>query len=224
MKLLLTVLNHTDINKLIKFKSQYNCKMLDLFIYKDILYQIDFYLTQPVLTHICKTPCYIKNINYIYHEYSNHRHVSKFIQVLGNNISKLTAYNVNAIFHMFILTHINRFTGFTTWGTGNCQTIRRNITNHYHKHIIEDGWDSHLQTKNITSYKQFAINNSRYMTYSMVHTNGTKVYLSGLYKNILIIGRLDKNNELGISSCYIVKNENLKSKMKIFNNNKCFDI
>lgn len=50
-------------------------------------------------------------------------------------------------------------------------------------------------------YQDFAIENSRVMTNVIVHSNGTRVFISGSAGDAFIIGRFE-GAQLGISSCY----------------------
>jgi|SRR5579872_547403 len=115
-------------------------------------------------------------------------------------------------------------------GSWNHSTPESNLKAHYEKHIknpLED-WERYinLPRSQITPqiYHNFALETSTKMTNVMVHTNGCKVYLSGVYQRVLIIGRLDLNLQLGISSCYVITNESFERKMKVFRDNVCFNI
>jgi hypothetical protein len=129
------------------------------------------------------------------------------------------------------MTHRTKFVGFSEWGPGNHRDPNINLVEHYKKHVLnecddskyEENWNQHLQSKTVESYKMFAIDKSKIMKNKIVHTNGRGVYLSGTYKNILIIGRLN-NNSLGISSCYIMSEESYHKKLETFKGQKCFDL
>ncbi len=51
-------------------------------------------------------------------------------------------------------------------------------------------------------YRDFAIENSRVMTNVIVHSNGTRVFISGCQGEAFVIGRFE-GAQLGISSCYL---------------------
>lgn len=125
-----------------------------------------------------------------------------------------------------ITTHFKfkKWNGFKQWGKGNNNDVDLNIINHYEKHVNsgDEDWDKYLPVKSVEAYKNFALEKSKIMTNRIVHTNGCKVYLSGIYENVLIIGRLDENNQLGISSCYIIHDYLFQKKLDIFNRNQCF--
>jgi len=127
------------------------------------------------------------------------------------------------------MTCVEKFDGFKQWGPGNNGDPELNIINHYNKHVMsndgiskDENWKDYLEYLDIESYKNFALDKSKCMTNRIVHSNGNRVYLSGIYKNILIIGRLDENDQLGISSCYIIHDHLFEKKLAAFEKNKCF--
>lgn len=150
---------------------------------------------------------------------------NKFLCIIGKNIHKINKNNAEKVYQLFLQTHVNLFTGFNQWGPGNHKNSSENVIKHYIKHVqnsTDENWTEYISPLCINNYRDFAINKSRVMKQRMVHTNGSSVYLSGLYEKILIIGRLDKNNILGISSCYIINDEKYENKIKNFINNICF--
>jgi hypothetical protein len=183
-----------------------------------------------VLDHILKNKLNIedvpnivyKNINLfyqlqlVYDKYGNHKLYNSFINKC--DLNKITKYNLDNLFIMYTVTQ--KFKGFQEWGPGNHQNIKDNLVNHYHKHKSEN-WNKYLDNINLKSYQDFAITKSKIMTNKLVHTNGCKVYLSGTYDKVLIIGRLH-NNKLTISSCYIM--DNFVHKIKVFTDNLCWYI
>jgi hypothetical protein len=138
------------------------------------------------------------------------------------------------------MTCVKSFKGFKRWGPGNNGDPELNIINHHNKHVLNSGfthhsenysthpenyyedWRQHLDTLDVKSYKNFALEKSKHMINRTVHSNGSRVYLSGTYKNVLIIGRLDEDDQLGISSCYIIHDHLLEKKLKIFELHRCF--
>jgi len=122
---------------------------------------------------------------------------------------------------------IEKFDGFKQWGPGNNGNPELNIINHHKKHVIDgidngENWQEHLDCLDLESYRDFALKKSKCMTNKTVHTNGHRVYLCGIYKNVLIIGRLDENDQLGISSCYIIHEHLFEKKLAAFKKNSCF--
>lgn len=216
IKTLLYLLRFVNIGSLIAFNYKYGYTVLNYLAKNKLTNLIQYNLRN----HIFNNLSVVHRLDLVYSKYGNNQHVTFFIEILGTNIHKVTKYNIDNIFQMFLLTHIEKFQEFNSWGRGNNKNIKTNIENHYQKHRNED-WQQHIPDFNLQSYKQFAIEKSRYMEHKLIHTNGTKVYLSGIYQNVLIIGRLQKNNQLGISSCYII--DNMDEKLKGFNNNICFE-
>jgi hypothetical protein len=173
-------------------------------------------------------PKLIHPMNHLCDLYNSHPKFSSFLSTIKPNISKLTIHNISPIFHLYLLAH--PFRGFERWGPGNHSTPKLNLIAHYDKHIknsLED-WEHYisLSRSQITPqiYHDFALETSTKMTHLMVHTNGRKVYLSGVYEKVLIIGRLDASLQLGISSCYIITDESFERKMKVFRDNICFNV
>lgn len=179
----------------------------------------------------------INVIKNLYEKYNNSKHLSNFIKSLGSNINKLTLHNMDNLFNMYILVCTKKFNGFERWGPGNNKNSELNLINHYKKHVLNgnENWDKYLRQNKLSNvtpgscgpvkaeiYGNFAINISKYMKKRIIHTNGTNVYLSGLYEKILIIGRLDSNYNLGISSCYIISDDNYAKKINNFEKNTCF--
>ena len=224
IKLLLKAIQLIHIDNIIKLKYRFGYNVLNYILINNLQNIINICLQNIKLCQIMHKKLYItKQVEIIIKKYGYHKYVNKFISVLGENIIKITAYNVDHVFMMFILTKINKFNGFECWGLGNNKSIDINIQKHYEKHVNnkEENWKDYLPNKNIECYKNFAINKCKQMKNKMVHTNGTKVYLSGFYDNILIIGRLI-NNKLCISSMYMVYSHLLPHKLKAFNTNLCF--
>jgi hypothetical protein len=161
---------------------------------------------------------------YIY----NTNHINNFIATMGKNINKLTTTNADDLFNMYVIVLTKKFNGFTRWGPGNNKTPELNLSNHYKKHITKsnENWQKYMNGSiSCNQYGEYAINTSRFMKKKIIHTNGTKVYLSGFGGfdgKVLIIGRLD-NNRLGISSCYVVSDSNYTKKINNFKNNACFE-
>jgi len=95
------------------------------------------------------------------------------------------------------------------WGPGNNNNNSDNIKNHFNKHVLSNDegtyWKTILSEINYDTYANFAINVFYKMINVIVHTDGTKVYLSGFYGNVFIVGRYH-NDTFGISSCYYVEN------------------
>jgi len=128
------------------------------------------------------------------------------------------------------MTCVEQFEGFKRWGPGNNGDPELNIINHHNKHVINrseynENWEDYLEDLSLESYRDFALEKSKVMTHRMVNSNGSRVYLSGFYKNVLIIGRLDNINEfdqLGISSCYIIHDDLLEKKFATFERHRCF--
>ena len=229
IKKLLQILKNIDVNTFIEFKCRYTYSVLNQIIKNNQLHLIDICMKIHNLPQLlCKNLLTINKLDIVYNKYGNHLHVGKFIETLGKNITKITPYNIDNIFMMFILTKIDKFIGFESWGLGNNKTQELNIINHHKKHVIDgndkENWEPYLKNQDCKSYETFAIDKSKYMKNKIVHTNGTKVYLSGFYDKILIIGRLDNNNKLGISSCYIVYEDSFSKKLDIFNKEACFHI
>lgn len=227
IKILLSILESVNIEILINFKQKYGYIVLDYLVRNNLIHLINIYSDNNYPLLVCKNLFINNQIDMIHVKYGNHIHREKFIKVLGSNISKLTLRNIDNIFMMFILTHINKFKGFESWGPGNNKTHELNISNHYKKHVInkhtyKENWDQYLKKMNLESYKNFAIDKSKYMKNKIIHTNGNRVFLSGVYEKVLIIGRLDENNKLGISSCYIMTDMSYNNKMKVFDDNACF--
>jgi hypothetical protein len=226
-------LAYVDINQLIQFKTKYGNDMFDYIIRGKHTNLIEFLLKQHSLpTTFCKNSKMINNLNLIFNTYGYHHHVTTFIDVMGSNINKLTDANIDNIFNLFIMTHVNKFSGFSMWGPGSHQSCKLNLINHYKKHVegnwindpkyVYEDWTHYLKNKTVAAYQIFAINASKHMKNKMVHTNGNSTYLSGTYENILIIGRLDEKCKLGISSCYIMSNESFQKKFNTFNKQLCF--
>jgi len=196
-------------DKLIKIKTYYGYRILDYILKNKII--------------IDNIPnCVCKNINLFYQlqlvndKYGDHKLYNKFIN--SCNLDKITKYNLDNLFNMYVITQ--KFNGFQKWGPGNNKNSRDNLLNHYHKHKNEN-WQ--INNFNLEIYEKFAIDKSKMMSNKIVHTNGKKVYLSGLYDKILIIGRLN-DNKLGISSCYIIDDQNYLNKINIFNANMCWKL
>lgn len=58
-----------------------------------------------------------------------------------------------------------------------------------------------IKNQALNRYRDFAIDRSKFINNAIVHSNGTRVFISGSVEGIFIIGRFD-NGQLGISSCY----------------------
>lgn len=226
---LVELVKFVDVDTLVTFKNRYGYRILDFLV------RYKFYnLINTCNNNLCLMPILYRNLKLITHlsiindKYENHPYKNSFINVLGPNIQKITKFNIDNVFKLFLLTHATKFIGFEKWGPGNCECPRINVTNHYKKHVenpfnpYNENWDNVLKEKTTQAYEMFAIKNSRNMANKMVHTNGKGTYLSGTVENILIIGRLDSNFNLGISSCYIMSEQSQHKKLSIFNNQLCF--
>jgi hypothetical protein len=58
-----------------------------------------------------------------------------------------------------------------------------------------------MKNRALIPYRDFAIDHSRVMSNVIVHSNGTRVFISGSFGDVFIIGRFE-GVQLGISSCY----------------------
>ena len=111
---------------------------------------------------------------------------------------------------------------------GNNKNEEMNIINHFNKHVknSNENWNEYIEKntnlKTANQYSNFAINISKHMKNKIIHSNGVGVYLSGLYKKIFIVGRLDSTYQLGISSCYIIDDEKYDNKINKIEKNACF--
>lgn len=188
--------------------------------YKDI----DSLYNQNIPKYIFGNKRIVTKLKLIHGKYGNNKYFGDFINLIGDNIRKITKYNIDNLFSMFLSVYITKFKGFNEWGPGNNKNPELNLINHYNKHVLnsDENWEKYLDKFSPEAYGNFAINISRIMKNKMVHTNGRKVYLSGTYENILIIGRLDSENILGISSCYIIFDGKYERKIEIFKKNICF--
>lgn len=223
IKNLLSLLKHVRIDTVIEFKYRYGYDMFDKVLKNNFVNLMNYRLPSIV----CKYPYLINNLHIICDKYGDNIYTNKFIEILGSNIDKITSFNINNIYTIFVLVYLNKFIGFKTWGPGNNKTPDLNIIAHYNKHVVDnknENWKKYLNRLNVDEYKNFAINISQFMTNKIVHTNGVKVYLSGFYNDVLIIGRLDRNKNLGISSCYIVSDNSYNAKIQSFLNNCCFKL
>ena len=122
------------------------------------------------------------------------------------NTINITEHNVYKLF-LYSKDIENNFGLNIKWGPGNHKNITDNITNHFKKHVLsEEGkyWLKILDSLDCKSYEKYAIESFYKMKDIIIHTDGTKVYLSGFYGNVFIIGRYH-NNVFGISSCYYVE-------------------
>lgn len=93
------------------------------------------------------------------------------------------------------------------WGPGNHESIDINIEKHYCKHILSSEgfcWKEIISDLSLKSYRDYAINSFYSMSKVIVHTDGSRVYLSGFVGNIFIIGRFH-GDSFGLSSCYYVE-------------------
>ena len=115
-----------------------------------------------------------------------------------NNATKLLKYIMDE--NKFINMNIG-------WGPGNHKDVSTNIKEHYFKHVLSDvekeKWNL-LGINNYETYKNYAISKFYEMKNIIVHTDGNKVYMSGFYGNVFIIGRYH-DDTFGISSCYYVE-------------------
>lgn len=224
IKLLMNILKKTSIDKLIIFIGKYTFKTIDILVnHIDIIdYNMPIYVFKNVKIFL--------PIKLLYEKYGNNKHLIGFINSIKPNICKLTLCNVENLFNMFLIVCTKRFKGFERWGPGNHGNEKLNIINHFEKHVINgnENWNQYIEKdkylKTAEQYSNFAIKLSRHMKNKIISTNGTKVYLSGLYGKILIVGRLNSNYELGISSCYIIHDENYSKKINTFEKNACFKL
>lgn len=163
-------------------------------------------------------------IKYIYDKYDKQL-VDKFLSVTSNSIQKFTTQNIDRLVAMFIITHIKHIKWFDQWGPGNHGNVKDNITKHHEKHIINgvENWSNYVDHyMDEHQYAKFAIDTSKYMTNKCVHTNGLFVYFSGIYGKVLIVGRLDDDMNLGISSCYVIDDDKFESKINNIKLGACF--
>ena len=214
VKMLINILKVIHIDKVIAFKNKYGYEYIDVLIHFD---KIDYNIPRYVFLN---TKLY-SIINSLYNEYGNNKHLGSFLTKIKPNISKVTQYNISNLFRMFVIACTKRFGGFEKWGRGNHGNKELNICNHFKKHVIdgEENWNGCIDTAE--KYANFAINISKHMKNKRIHTNGHKVYLSGLCGKTFVIGRLD-GKELGISSCYIIHDDNYNKKMNNIEQNTCF--
>lgn len=224
VKNIIYALGVVDILSVIEFKNRNGYKTLNKVISQKKLYL----LTNNIKLNLYKywKKCDIIHLLYSSQQllvYCDNHNVNKFIKLLGDNINKITPYNICDLFLMFLIIHRKKFDGFNQWGVGNHATTKINVQKHYEKHILSkrENWESY-NIYNAKDYEMFAINTSKIIKNRMVHTNGKNVYLSGFYKNILIIGRLGNERQIAISSCYIVYDELWDKKLENFRNNLCF--
>lgn len=78
-----------------------------------------------------------------------------------------------------------------------------------------------VKNQALIPYRDFAIASSRMMTNVIVHSNGTRVFISGNAGEAFIIGRFE-GVQLGISSCY--RPLDLKAKLKGARANMCWPL
>ncbi len=200
LKVLFDLLDIYNMNHIISFKNRFGLRQLDLMTRINVvnLESVPYVLIMnyPIL-------------NYLHEHYGNHPHLQSFIDKISCNATKLTLSNTDNIFQMYLMTCTKKFKGFERWGPGNHLTHELNIRAHYLKHIknSNENWSEYLQAprSQITQemYRDFALKVSSKMKNKMIHTNGIKVYLSGIYNRVLVIGRLDNTVTpplLGISS------------------------
>lgn len=224
IKLLLNTIKRINVDKIIKFKNKYGHKSID------ILSNYEFFIDCDIPTYVFKNIETMTPIKCLYEKYGTNKHLPKFIQDLKPNIHKLTFHNYDCLFNMYLTVCVKRFKGFKKWGPGNNGNESLNLINHYIKHIVNgnENWDKYickkLFLKTHTQYGEFSMKLSKHMKNRTIHTNGLHVHFSGLYDKILIIGRLDDKYELGISSCYIIHDENYNKKINNINKNACFKI
>ena len=194
----------------INIKNKFGYNVLDYMLKNNINYNVS-----DIPISVCKNINLFTNLELVYNKYCKHSLYQKFINKC--DLSKVTEYNLENLFQMFIITQ--NFKGFQEWGPGNNKNVKDNILNHYNKHKHEK-WEKSLS---LNEYCDYAINISKVMTNKICHTNGTKVYLCGFYGKVLVIGRLH-NNMLGISSCYVVNDNKFAKKLLAFNNNLCWHV
>jgi hypothetical protein len=229
LNLLIKLLHIHQINNIIMFKNKYGYDQLNnLLITKTT--NLDIMIKNSFLFYGFLSPKTLQILNHFCDIHGTHKHFSSFVNDIKPNINKMTIHNMTKLFEMYVRCCAKKFTGFLQWGPGNHSNSNLNVEKHYHKHITtsSEPWDLYFHKPksqiNLQMYRDFPIKNSHKLKHKMIHTNGTKVYLSGVFDKILVIGRLDKNNVLGVSSCYVMTNDSYDYKMKVFQNNKCFDL
>lgn len=223
VKILINALKYVDIETLIKLKNKYGYNYIELINDNSFKYFLSNYPSK----YMIKNSKLINIVANLYSKYNNanmFKHIDAFIVKLGNNINKLTINNVDDLFNLYVLVCTKKFDGFKRWGPGNHKSSDRNLLNHYKKHVINnknENWSNYISDITLEQYGRFAIDISKHMKNKIIHTNGTNVYLSGTRDKVLVIGRLDKDNNLGISSCYIISDTNYDKKINAFKNNAC---
>ena len=235
IKVLTDIFKKIKIEDFVKFKNKYGYDKIDTLLLSGSEYLLNYDVYNNQRLNIFKDHKIFNIIKTLYeknHNLKKLRYVENFIETLGSNINKLTYDNIDKLFNMYILIYSKmnnkkkRFNGFEKWGPGNNGNPEKNLLNHFNKHVLngDENWIEYLKAKKITleMYERFAIETSKCMKNRMIHTNGAKVYLSGLFEKVLIIGRLDNNYGLGISSCYIISDKNYNRKMNVFEKNACF--
>lgn len=227
--LLKKILRIHEINNIITFKNKYGYEHLNNLL----LIQpknLDVLINKSISFYGFLSPKILQVLNHCCDLYGTHKHFSSFIDDIKSHINKITTSNIVKLFEMYIICCTKKFAGFAQWGPGNHTNPNLNIEKHYHKHITtsSEPWEIYFHKPksqiNLQMYHDFPIKHSLKLKHKIIHTNGTKVYLSGVFDKVLVIGRLDKNNVLGISSCYVMTDDSYDTKMKIFQNNKCFDL
>lgn len=218
IKLLINLLSKININKLIEFKNKYGYQYIDTLVRYNLINIIDYDLPK----YILKNTKQISIAKLLYEKYKDNECLTKFINIIKPNINKLTVCNADKLFNMFVITQ--NFEGFCEWGDGNHKNKKENIENHFEKHVKNGNENWKIIFETVKQYENFAMNTSKIMTNKTIHTNGSKVYLSGLYGKIFIIGRLDSKYNLGISSCYVICDEKYENKINNIKKNMCFEL
>lgn len=222
IKLLVDILKNIGINKLLNLIKQYNYECIKKIVYNDLVKLIEYGVPRYVLEFNKKN---LLPIKYLYNKYNNYNQVNEFLNVVEHNINKITIHNIDKLFNMFIILLVNGVGWFDEWGPGNHGNKRDNIWKHYEKHVLNgnEQWDKYIDGFiGEKQYVDFAIDASKFMTNKCVHTDGLMVYFSGVFDKVLIIGRLDCENKLGISSCYIIDDNKYLDKISGIQRNVCF--
>ncbi len=139
------------------------------------------------------------------------------------NYQQINVYNVKKL--LLFLNDEHKFKSHeidVDWGPGNHGNVHDNVNQHFIKHVLSDEgiyWKTLLNEINCDNYKKYAIDAFYKMKNVIVHSNGFKVYLSGFYGNVFIVGRYC-NELFGISSCYYVESGEKNGRY----NDYCFDI
>ena len=105
IKILINLLKKININKLLIFKNKYGYQYFDILINLDLASIVNYNIPIYIFNNNNNNNKMLLSIKFLYEKYNNNKHLTNFMNLIKPNINKLTQYNADNLFNMFIITH-----------------------------------------------------------------------------------------------------------------------